>query len=343
MAYIIDPLPREEVVKAIEFGSPARIPMVFTKWWGEGLYEQYGDRLSQFEKYPEDVCCLGFPSPSFDRREDGFCWHLPKVDTSRFKGNDATIRLPDWDYIDELVANPPNVNAPRLWDAQIKQAEKARAEGKYILIHHWSLMFERIWNFRGMENLLADYYEEPENVHKLHKLVCDTELKLLEKAVELIKPDGYSFSDDLGSQNALMMSPEMFREFIKPYYVRIWGYTHQHDIHNWLHTCGCIKEIIGDLIEAGLDVLHPIQKHTMDWNEIAAKWKGKITFWVGMDVQQTLRVGTPDDVREEVRLMKRTFSSPEGGMILASGNGIVGGTPIENIEAFLNECCKSEF
>ncbi|MBQ6053168.1 MAG: methylcobamide--CoM methyltransferase [Clostridia bacterium] len=343
MSVIPKPLPREEVIKAIEFKTPSRIPMVFTKWWGEGLYEQYGDRLSQFAEYPEDVCCIGFPCPSFERRDDGFCWHLPEVDASKFTGNDATVRLPDWDYIDELVANPPNVNAPGLWDKQIKQAEKARAEGRYILIHHWSLMFERIWNFRGMENLLADYYEEPENVHKLHNLICDTELKLLEQAIELIKPDGYSFSDDLGSQNSLMMSPAMFREFIKPYYVKIWGNTHKYGIHNWLHTCGCVEEIIGDLIEAGLDVLHPIQKHTMDWDEIAAKWKGKITFWAGMDVQQTLRFGTPEDVRKEVRLMKRTFSSPEGGMILASGNGIVGGTPFENIAAFLDECCQTEF
>lgn len=343
MQFITEPLSRDEVIKAIEFKSPKRIPMVFTKWWGEGLWEEHGERLNEFAKYPEDVVVLGFPMPSFTKRDDGFCWCLPEVDLSKSAGHDANVRLPDWSYIDDLVNNPPNVDIPGLWDEQIKRAEQARKEGKYVAIHHWSLMFELIWNFRGMENLLADYIEEPENVHKLHNLVCETEIKLLKQAIELVKPDGYIISDDLGSQHSLMMSPAHFREFIKPYYERVWGFTHQHGVHNWLHTCGCINEIIGDLIEAGLNVLHPIQKHTMDWDEIAAKWKGKITFWVGMDVQQTLRVGTPEEVREEVRLMKRTFSSPEGGMILASGNGIVGGTPFDNIEAYLNECCNPEF
>ena len=78
----------------------------------------------------------------------------------------------------------------------------------------------------------------------------------------------------------------------------------------------------------------------MDWPAVAAQWKGTITFWVGMDVQHTLRIGTPDEVRREVRLMAETFGSRKGGMIFASGNGIVAGTPYENIEAYLDECCK---
>ena len=126
-------------------------------------------------------------------------------------------------------------------------------------------------------------------------------------------------------------------EFIKPYYAETWGIAKENDVDVWLHTCGSITEIIGDLIECGLSVLHPIQKHTMDWDKVAADWKGKIAFWVGMDVQDTLINGSPEDVRREVRLMRDTFDSPEGGFLSAAGNGIVGGTPIENIEAFLDE------
>ncbi|MBQ7931566.1 MAG: hypothetical protein IJ334_11195, partial [Clostridia bacterium] len=74
------------------------------------------------------------------------------------------------------------------------------------------------------------------------------------------------------------------------------------------------------------------------WDRTAADWKGKIAFHVGMDVQDTLINGTPEDVRREVRLMRDTFDSLAGGFLYAAGNGIVGGTPIENIEAFLNEC-----
>ena len=219
-------------------------------------------------------------------------------------------------------------------------ADKARAEGKYVLIHHWSLMYERIWNFRGMENLLMDYYDYPEEVHALHTAVADTERKLLLRAIREVRPDGYMISDDLGTQHSLMMSPATFREFIKPYYVKVFGLAAEHDVDVWLHTCGNVTGILGDLIECGVNVLHPLQKRTMDWEDVARQWKGKVAFWVGMDVQDTLINASPEAVRREVRLMRDTFDDPRGGFLYAAGNGIVGGTPLENIEAFLDECAN---
>ena len=165
----------------------------------------------------------------------------------------------------------------------------------------------------------------------------DAFIAMLKKRIRELKPDGYMISDDLGSQKSLMMSPATFREFIKPYYTETWGIARKNDVDVWLHTCGNITDIIGDLIECGLSVLHPIQKHTMDWNKVASDWRGKVAFWVGMDVQDTLINGTPDEVRAEVRRMRDTFDSPAGGFLYAAGNGIVSGTPIENIEAFLHE------
>ena len=330
-------LTKNEVRAAIRFQNPPRPPRAFTKWWGEGLGEQYGSQLSRFDKYEEDVVVVPFPIPSFTPRDDGFYWRLPQIDRTKKVGHDANAALPDWADLPALLADLPNTDAPGLFDQAKRIADAAHAEGKYVLIHHWSLMYERIWNFRGMENLLMDYYDYPDEVHALHRAVADTENKLLLRAIRELQPDGYMISDDLGAQQALMMSPAMFREFIKPYYTETWGIAKEHDVDVWLHTCGCITDIIGDLIECGLSVLHPIQKHMMDWDKVAADWKGKIAFWVGMDVQDTLINGSPEDVRREVRLMRDTFDSPEGGFLYAGGNGIVGGTPIENIEAFLNE------
>ena len=331
-------LTKEEVRAAIYFGNPSRPPRAFTKWWGEGLWEQYGSELARFDRYEEDVVVVPFPCPSFTKRDDGFYWRLPEIDRTKKVGHDANAALPDWNDLPALLAELPDTDAPGLFENAKRIADAAHAEGKYVLIHHWSLMYERIWNFRGMENLLMDYYDYPDEVHALHRAVADTENKLLLRAIRELRPDGYMISDDLGSQKALMMSPAVFREFIKPYYKETWGIARSNDVDVWLHTCGNITEIIGDLIECGLSVLHPIQKHTMDWDKVAADWKGKIAFWVGMDVQDTLINGSAEEVRREVRLMRDTFDSPEGGFLYASGNGIVGGTPIENIEAFLNEC-----
>ena len=332
-------LTREEVRAAIRFQSPPRLPRAFTKWWGEGLAEQYGEQLRRFDRFEEDVVTVEFPCPAFAPRADGFYWRVPAV-TAQTKAIDASAYLPDWGDLPALLANLPDTDAPGLFDEAKRRADAAHAEGKYVLIYHWSLMYERIWKFRGMQNLLFDYFDYPDEVHALHRAVADTEKKLLRRAIAELRPDGFMFSDDLGSQRALMMSPAMFREFIKPYYAEIWGLCRAHDVDPWLHTCGNVSEIIGDLIECGLSVLHPIQKHTMDWAETAEKWRGKIAFWVGMDVQDTLIHGTPEDVRREVRLIRDTFDSPAGGLLYAAGNGIVRGTPLENIEAFLDECLR---
>jgi uroporphyrinogen decarboxylase len=333
-------LTRDEVRGAIRRTGAPRPPLAFVKWWGEGLAEQYGSRLGYFDRYREDVCVVSFPVPSFSPRSDGFHWRLPQLDTAVSKAHDANAALPDWKYLADFLKTLPDTDAPGLFDAARRSAEAARSRGQYVLIHHWSLMYERIWNFRGMENLLTDYYDYPDEVHALHKAVADTELKLLRRAIDEVRPDGYMISDDLGGQNSLMMSPVQFRAFIKPYYKRIWGFARERDIDVWLHTCGHITEIIGDLIECGLSVLHPIQKHTMDWNKAAADWKGKITFLVGMDVQDTLINSTPEQVRAEVRLMRDTFDSSYGGFMYAAGNGIVAGTPFVNIDAFIDECIR---
>ena len=87
-------LTREEVRAAIRFGHPPRPPRAFTKWWGEGLGEQYGEKLKQFDRYEEDVVVVPFPTPSSTPRPDGFYWRLPAVDRSRMTGMDsAAVRM----------------------------------------------------------------------------------------------------------------------------------------------------------------------------------------------------------------------------------------------------------
>ena len=331
-------LSREQVRSAIRFACPPRPPRAFTKWWGEGLEEQYGEELSRFDAYEEDVTVVPFPCPAVTPRADGFYWRLPQLGERRKVGHDANALLPDWADLPALLAHLPDTEAPGLFDEAARRARAAHEAGQYVLIHHWSLMYERIWSFRGMQNLLLDYYDFPEEVHALHRAVAETENRLLLRAIREVQPDGYMISDDLGGQKSLMMSPATFRAFIQPYYRETWGIARAHDVDVWLHTCGNVADIIGDLIDCGLSVLHPIQKHTMDWEEIARKWKGKVAFLVGMDVQDTLINASPEAVRREVRLMRDTFDSPQGGFLYAAGNGIVAGTPLENIEAFLSEC-----
>jgi uroporphyrinogen-III decarboxylase len=108
-------------------------------------------------------------------------------------------------------------------------------------------------------------------------------------------------------------------------------------MHFWLHTCGNIELFLPYFVEIGSDVIHPIQKYTMEEKKIADKFGKDICIWAGFDVQRIIPYGTPDEVREEVRFMIDTYYRPEGRLIITAGNGITADCPIESLEALLDE------
>ena len=118
------------------------------------------------------------------------------------------------------------------------------------------------------------------------------------------------------------------------------AYAHELGMHFWLHCCGNILAFLPDLIEIGVDVLHPIQKYTMDEREVAQKYGKDLCIWAGFDVQRIIPYGTPEDVRREVRFLLDTYARPEGRLILAAGNNMTPDTPMESLEALLDEALR---
>ncbi|MCK5740519.1 hypothetical protein KAH55_15125, partial [bacterium] len=105
--------------------------------------------------------------------------------------------------------------------------------------------------------------------------------------------------------------------------------------------CGNVEPFIPDWIEIGLDVLHPIQKHTMEEKVIAEKFGGQLTIFSGLDVQQVIPWGTPEEVRQEVRCLLDTYWRPgEGRCMLTAGNGINEDCTLASLEAFFDEAVK---
>ena len=324
------PLPKAEVVKALERRNPARIPLLRTKWWGEGLADRYGDQLDRFDPYPEDATIL-FIEPIVPEKM-GLSW--PIVSDGP---HDARHSIDDWSKLDEFIAKLPNPTTDPQIDRLKAEAERLHAADRYVLFGWWRLFFERPWGIRGMQNLLLDYYLHPEEVHRLHDALCTLYCGYLERAVAELQPAGFWTSDDLGHQRSLFMSPDTFRGFLKPYYRRVGQVTRRHGLHWWLHSCGNNTLVMDDLIETGVNVFHPVQKGTMDEAAVARQFGDRLTFLVGFDVQHILPEGTPEEVRQEVRSLIDTFDRPDGGMCLAAGNGILPDTPLENIQAFLEE------
>jgi uroporphyrinogen decarboxylase len=327
---IWEPLPRAEVIKAVERKNPQRIPLVMAKWWGEGLVDQYGDRLAEFNRIPEDVAMLWINPMNVERMQ--LSWEIKTG-----KARDSSCLIDDWAKLDEFIAKLPNPKNDPQFEALISAAETAREQDRYLLFAWWNLFFERPWVIRGMENLMIDYYTEKENIHRLHAALTDLYRNYLRVAFAELRPDGFFTSDDLGHQTQPMMSPALFDELIKPYYVQIGALLKPTGVHWWLHSCGNNTALLPALIEAGVDVFHPVQKGTMDEIAVAREFGDRLNFLVGIDVQHTLQEKSPAEVRAEIRFLVDTFDRPDGGMCLASGNGIVNGTPFENIEAFLEE------
>ena len=145
--------------------------------------------------------------------------------------------------------------------------------------------------------------------------------------------DGFFISDDIGTQTGPFFSLDIFREFFKPYYKQLIDRAHELGVHMWLHTCGNIKMFLPEFIEIGLDVIHPIQKYTMDEKEIAEKYGDKICILAGFDVQQTIPFGTVEDVENEVHYLRKTFERPEGRFMLTMGNGSTPDWKLESLDA----------
>lgn len=324
------PLPRQEVIKAVERKSPTRIPLIQTRWWGEGFADRHGRELDRFHRYPEDAAFLWIEP--IDYAAMGLSW-----DIHTQGAHDARWILDDWSNLDEFIDKLPDPEKSPIFDRLEPQVEAAQKADRYLVFAFWRLFFERPWEIRGMANLLTDYYAEPESVHRLYDALCRLYCSYLDRAIREFQPDGFWTSDDLGHQTQLFMSPRIFRGFLKPYYARIGDLLKPFGVHWWLHSCGNNTAILGDLAEAGVTVFHPVQKHTMDERSVAAKFGDRISFLAGIDVQHVLQEGTPAAVRAEVRFLIDTFDRPEGGLCLGAGNGILPGTPLENIEAFLEE------
>jgi uroporphyrinogen decarboxylase len=163
----------------------------------------------------------------------------------------------------------------------------------------------------GMEAYMVKMYTHPDVVHAATERVCRTYLEanelLYARAGRMI--DGFFFGNDFGSQLDLLLSPTLFDEFVLPWFRRFTEQGHSHGYQVILHSCGSIQRVIGRLIEAGVDCLHPLQAkaRNMEAERLAREFGGKIAFLGGIDTQRVLNHGTPAQVKDEVRRIKDTL------------------------------------
>jgi uroporphyrinogen decarboxylase len=148
------------------------------------------------------------------------------------------------------------------------------------------------------------------------------------------------FYDDFGIQTGPMISPSLFRELIKPHLKEIFDRVHElSDARVFLHSCGSVYEFMEDFIEVGVDILNPVQTSAFNMAPglLKEQFGDRIAFWGGgCDVQRVLPLGSPDDVRRDVR-ERIGILGEGGGFVFAPIHNILADIPPENVAAMYGE------
>ena len=213
---------------------------------------------------------------------------------------------------------------------------------------------ENSLRIRGYENWFMDTLVDPEGVEALMDIILDDKIKYWDAIINWALRTGneqqiqiISECDDLGAQDATILDPDMLRVLVIPRMKQLFTHVKQRLPHVkvFLHCCGSIRPIIPDLIDAGVDILNPVQftAKNMELKGLKRDFGNDLTFWGGgVDTQSTLNNGTPEQVRDEVRRIIELMA-PGGGFVFAPVHNVQEDVPPANFWAMwdaLNEYRK---
>ena len=209
---------------------------------------------------------------------------------------------------------------------------------KALMITCGCNLFEWGTFLRKLDNFLMDLLTEPEEVEGLLDALMKLHLQGLERVCDSVGDivDILRFGDDLGTTGGLFMPPDIYRELFKPRHTLLNKFVHENSqMKTFLHSCGSIYRVMPDLIEAGYDIINPVQTNCfeMEPEKLKAEFGKDITFWGGgCDTASILNKATPEEVRKHV-LERCELFSKDGGFIFNAIHNILPEVPAENIMA----------
>ncbi|HEY3397805.1 MAG TPA: uroporphyrinogen decarboxylase family protein [Armatimonadota bacterium] len=205
----------------------------------------------------------------------------------------------------------------------------------FLLVRCYASLFEKAWFVRGMENLLADMVLHPDYCEALFERIVTADLNMLEMMLAA-DVDGVLLGCDWGSQQALLMSPPLWRRYVGSRHARMFERIRGAGKYAFLHSCGNIVAVLPDVVAMGVQVVNPAQPECMDLRQLKAEFGGALTFWGGISTQQTLPRGTPAEVRAETREVAALLGRG-GGYILSPAQALQEDVPLENVLAIVEE------
>jgi uroporphyrinogen decarboxylase len=233
----------------------------------------------------------------------------------------------------------PDATDPHRFAGLRQRAQAAQAEGKAVVLgglcagvtemHAW---------LRGYETYYTDFAYNPALAEHIMDRVTDLKIAYWQRAFEEAGDyvDVCMEADDMAGQERLLLSPATYRKFIKPRHARLFQFIKEHSHAKiFFHSCGAIRPLLADLIDAGIDILNPVQKSAkgMDLAELKREFGRDLTFWGGgIDTQRVFGTGTPEQVRADVKSNIEALA-PGGGFVFGTIHNTQANVPPENFMA----------
>lgn len=267
-------------------------------------------------------------------------------------------RAPDGNYYDlaqtlfadlETVEDAAQIYWPVMeeWELAFVEEQARRlyqTTDKALLLDFGGSIFEQGQQHFGFEKYYCDLAANKELIHAYHEKLTETYLQNLQNLLPHVAQyiNVIMFGDDLGTQVSTQISVEMYREMIMPYHKRMYRYVQEHfpNVKVFLHSCGAISPLLPSLIEAGVQILNPVQISAagMDPRKLKERFGKELVFWGGgADLQMFVREHTVEEVRTHVRELIEIFNSDHTGFVFTTVHNIQYDIPPEKILAIYEE------
>ena len=248
--------------------------------------------------------------------------------------------MENFDSAEQIQSYPFPVFRTEGADQQKAKVEAYHAQDKAVQGDLGCSLWEQAWYLRGMENLFCDMMNEDPMAEVLLDRVTDIAVAQMESLARA-GVDSVYFGDDVGMQRTLMMSEGLYCEWLKPRLKRLIdaGKAIKPDLIVIYHSCGHINELIPHLMDAGIDVLNPVQPECMEFRQLHAEYGDVLSFHGTIGTQSTMPFGTPEDVRKMV-FDNLDITGKKGGLFVAPTHLLEPDVPVENVVAYIEACAQ---
>ncbi|MCP4451981.1 MAG: hypothetical protein GY809_10995 [Planctomycetes bacterium] len=333
--------------RAVHFDTPDYVPMVFhinQACWSHYASDALKDLMAShpflFPDFNDDI--VGRPELDYtvlERPGEPFVDGWGCVWETCVEGIVGTVTqhpLSDWDDLTQFTVPNPDRDSgkgPVDWQAMGDRMQQARASGELTMggLRHGHT-FQTLMDIRGYENLLFDMHDHHRNLDQLISQVEAFNLAIVEKYIDL-GVQWMCYPEDLGMQNGPMISPNMFRRFIRPSYQRLMKPARDAGCIIHMHSDGCIHDLVDDLVDEGVHAIN-LQDlvNGIDW--IKEKLAGRVCIDLDIDRQQITTFGTPQQIDALIREEVTKLGSRAGGLMMIYG--LYPNVPLENVKALMD-------